>query len=161
MDGQRTSAAKRTHALCVMVLADGFLSWLLLRDFHLCTPVKYTLNVLFFAKRRSGMNTLASKSPISVVNVETDETHFTVFLNDGRRISVPLEWYPRLYYGTVEERKDWRPFGFENRAIAWDSLDEHISVEGLLDGRPSSESPQSIQRWLLSRGQKHENELTV
>ena len=52
----------------------------------------------------------------------------------GRRISVPLEWYPRLYYGTVKERKNWRPFGFENRAIAWDSLDEHISVEGLLDG---------------------------
>ena len=57
------------------------------------------------------------------------------------------------------ERKDWRPFGFENRAIAWDSLDEHISVEGLLDGRPSSESPQSIQRWLLSRGHKCENEM--
>ncbi len=55
------------------------------------------------------MNTLASKSPTSVVNVETDETHLTVFLNDGRRISAPLEWYPRLYYGTVKERKDWRP----------------------------------------------------
>ena len=108
------------------------------------------------------MNSLASKSPASVVNVETDETHLTVSLNDdGRRISVPLECYPRLYYGTAKERKDWRPFGFENRAIAWDSLDEHISVEGLLDGRSSSESPQSIQRWLLSRRQKHENEMTV
>ena len=107
------------------------------------------------------MSTLASKSPISVVNVETDETHLTVSLNDGRRISVPLEWYPRLYYGTVKERKDWRPFGFENRAIVWDSLGEHISVEGLLDGRPSSESPKSIQRWLSARGQKYENELTV
>ena len=107
------------------------------------------------------MDILASKSPISVVNVETDETHLTVSLNDGRRISVPLEWYPRLYYGTDKERKDWRPLGFENRAIAWDSLDEHISVEGLLDGRSSRESPQSIQRWLLSRGQKHENELTM
>ena len=83
---------------------------------------------------------MASKSPISVVNVETDDTHLTVFLKDGRRISVPLKWYPRLYYGTVKEREDWRPFGFENRAIAWDRLDEHISVEGLLDGRPSSES---------------------
>ena len=80
---------------------------------------------------------MASKSPISVVNVETDDTHLTVFLKDGRRISVPLKWYPRLYCGTVKERKDWE---FENRAIAWDSLDEHISVEGLLDGRPSSES---------------------
>ena len=107
------------------------------------------------------MDTLASKSPTSVVNVETDETHLIVFLNDGHRISAPLEWYPRLYYGTVKERKDWRPFGFENRAIAWDSLDEHISVEGLLDGRSSSESPQSIQRWLMSRGQKHEDELIV
>ena len=107
------------------------------------------------------MSTLASKSPTSVVNVETDETHLTVFLKDGRRISVPLEWYPRLYYGTDKERKDWRLFGFKNRAIAWDNLDEHISVEGLLDGRPSSESPKSIQRWLSTRGQKHENELTV
>ena len=105
------------------------------------------------------MNTLASKSPISVVNIETDDTHLTVFLKDGRRISVPLEWYPRLYYGTVREREDWRPFGFENCAIVWDSLNEHISVEGLLDGRPSSESPQSIQQWLLSRGQKPENEM--
>ncbi len=107
------------------------------------------------------MNSLASKSSISVVNVETDEKHLTVFLKDGRLISVPLEWYPRLYYGTVRERKNWRPFGFENRAIAWDNLDEHISVEGLLDGCPSSESPKSIQRWLSTRGQKQENELTV
>ena len=51
------------------------------------------------------MNTLTSKSPTSVVNVETDETHLTVSLNDGRRISVPLEWYPRLYYGTVKGKE--------------------------------------------------------
>ena len=69
---------------------------------------------------------------------------------DGRTISVPLAWYPRLLYGTPEERQNWRLIG-RGVGIHWPDLDEDLSVEGLILGRPSNESPQSLQRWLQQR----------
>ena len=74
-----------------------------------------------------------------------------VDLMDGRTLTVPLGWYPRLAYGSVSERRNWRLIG-TGEGIHWPDLDEDISVEGLLAGRPSAESQKSLERWLQSRG---------
>jgi len=79
----------------------------------------------------------------------TDDT-LTVELSDGRSISAPLAWYPRLVHGTVEERRRWRLIG-QGHGIHWPDLDEDISVENLLLGRPSSESQNSLKKWLGRR----------
>ncbi len=81
--------------------------------------------------------------------VVTDDT-LTVELSDGRAISVPLAWYPRLLHGTEEERGNWRFIG-GGQGIHWPDLDEDISVEGMLAGRPSGESQESLRRWLVAK----------
>lgn len=74
----------------------------------------------------------------------------TVDLSDGRTVIAPLAWYPRLLHGTGGERKQWRLIG-GGEGIHWPALDEDVSVEGLLAGRPSGESQQSFKRWLEAR----------
>ncbi len=71
-------------------------------------------------------------------------------LSDGRTISVPLAWYPRLAHGTVAETSNWRLIG-GGQGINWPDLDEDISVESLLAGRKSGETQSSLKRWLKSR----------
>jgi hypothetical protein len=83
-------------------------------------------------------------------NVVIKEDRLTVELNDGRFISVPLAWYPRLLHGTREERNNWRPVG-NGEGIHWPNLDEDISVENLLQGKPSGESQYSFEKWLRKR----------
>jgi hypothetical protein len=73
-----------------------------------------------------------------------------VDLSDGRTISAPLAWYPRLLHSTSAERKKWRFIG-NGQGIHWEQIDEDISVEGLLAGRPSGESQASLEKWLASR----------
>lgn len=79
----------------------------------------------------------------------TEDT-LSVELSDGRTISAPLAWYPRLLHGTSRERRDWRLVG-RGQGIHWESLDEDISVEGLLAGRASAESQASFKKWLQTR----------
>jgi hypothetical protein len=79
----------------------------------------------------------------------TDDT-LAVDLSDGRTISVPLAWYPRLLNGSNEERQDWRLIG-DGTGIHWNQLDEDISVKNLVLGQPSGESQKSFQRWLNQR----------
>ena len=74
----------------------------------------------------------------------------TAELSDGRSISVPLAWYPRLVHAIEQERDNWRLIG-RGEGIHWPDLDEDISVEGLLAGRASGESQQSLQRWLVAK----------
>ncbi len=74
----------------------------------------------------------------------------TVDLSDGRTIAVPLAWFPRLMQATQQERKHWRLIG-RGQGIHWEDLDEDISVEGLLAGRPSGESQESFKKWLRQR----------
>ncbi len=83
-------------------------------------------------------------------NVAVTEDTLTLDLADGRTISVPLAWYPRLLHGTPEERNRWEWIG-DNEGIHWPELDEDISVEGIIAGRRSGESQRSLQRWLESR----------
>lgn len=73
-----------------------------------------------------------------------------VDLNDGRTISAPLAWFPRLLHATLDERNNWRLIG-KGHGIHWEDLDEDISVEGLLAGKPSGESQVSFKKWLESR----------
>ena len=76
-----------------------------------------------------------------------------VDLSDGRSISVPLAWYPRLLHATPAERKRWRLIG-RGSGIHWEDLDEDISVEGLLAGKPSGESQASFSNWLAKRSSR-------
>lgn len=73
-----------------------------------------------------------------------------VELVDGRTLSVPLGWFPRLHHGTPAERGDWRLIG-DGEGIHWPHLDEEIEVQQLLAGIPSQESQRSLEAWLKSR----------
>jgi hypothetical protein len=84
--------------------------------------------------------------------VVTEDT-LTVDLSDGRTISVPLAWYPRLLHGTLKERNNWRFIG-DNEGMHWPELDEDISVKNIILGQPSAESQKSFQRWLEERANK-------
>jgi hypothetical protein len=72
-------------------------------------------------------------------------------LADGRTIMVPLAWFPRLARGTPAERANWRLIA-AGEGVHWPDLDEDISVESLLAGRRSSETQESLRRWLERRG---------
>jgi Protein of unknown function (DUF2442) len=93
--------------------------------------------------------TLETEPLASQIRV-TDET-LTVDLVDGRSLSIPLSWYPRLLHASQAERQNWQLLG-EGYAIEWTDLDEHIGIEGLIAGRHSGESHQSFERWLATRG---------
>lgn len=76
-----------------------------------------------------------STSPASLEPLATDVTvsdeRLSVVLSDGREVSAPLAWFPRLLNATPEQRKDWRLIG-GGVGIGWRSVDEHVSVAGLL-----------------------------
>ncbi len=97
------------------------------------------------------MSSLAIEIEVPVAeNVLVTEDTLSVDLRDGRTISVPTAWYPRLLHATREERKVWRLIG-GGHGIHWEDIDEDISVEGLLAGKPSGESQTSFKKWLNSR----------
>jgi hypothetical protein len=79
----------------------------------------------------------------------TDDA-IVVDLIDGRTITAPLAWFPRLLHGTPAERNRWEPNG-EGEGIHWPDLDEDIEVDALLAGARSGESQRSLQRWLAER----------
>src|SRR5205809_4549863 len=83
-------------------------------------------------------------------SVRLDEEALAVDLVDGRTIIVPLIWFPRLWHGNVQERRRFEFFG-DGAYIHWPDLDEDLTVAGLLAGRRSGESPQSLTKWLASR----------
>jgi hypothetical protein len=83
-------------------------------------------------------------------NVSVSDDALAVDLADGRTITVPLAWFPRLAHGTPAERATWRLIG-SGEGIHWPGLDEDISVESLLAGRRSGETQESLRRWLQGR----------
>lgn len=83
--------------------------------------------------------------------VQVSAETLSVELSDGRTISAPLAWYPRLLHGSARERGNWRLIG-RGCGIHWMDLDEDVSVEGLLAGRASGESQSSLKKWLDLRG---------
>jgi hypothetical protein len=94
----------------------------------------------------------AVELPRAVAVSTTDDT-LTVDLEDGRTISVPIGWYPRLAHGTPAERANFQIVG-AGYAIHWPDLDEDIGVEGLVLGKKSTEGGGSLERWLGRRRQR-------
>ena len=82
--------------------------------------------------------------------VRIDDDALIVDLSDGRTIAAPLAWFPRLLHGTAAERANWRLIG-AGEAIHWPDLDEDVRIGSLLAGRRSSETGESLRRWLASR----------
>lgn len=89
----------------------------------------------------------------TALSVKVTRDTVSVELSDGRTISAPLDWYPRLSHGTTVERNNWRLIG-GGHGIHWPDLDEDISVGNLLGGRASGESQASFKRWLSQRPDK-------
>jgi hypothetical protein len=75
---------------------------------------------------------------IRALDVQVSDESLTVQLADGRTISAPLEWYPRLYRATPAQRANWRLIG-EGDGIHWPDVDEDISTIMLIEGLPSTE----------------------
>lgn len=83
-------------------------------------------------------------------SVAVSNETLTVGLRDGRTISVPLAWYPRLMHASPAQRRTWRLVG-RGIGIHWPDVEEDISVAGLLTGKRSHESSVSLSRWLAGR----------
>jgi len=97
------------------------------------------------------MNSLVVEPVVSdAINVRVSNEEITVFLSDGRTISIPLEWYPRLLHASTDERSEWEFLG-GGEGIHWPRIDEDIQVSALIFGLPSCETQDSLQRWLQSR----------
>ena len=92
------------------------------------------------------------------MNVTATEDTLTVDLADGRTISAPLVWYPRLVHATPQERSNWELLA-KGRHVHWPDLDEDLSVESLLAGRKSGEGRKSLERWLEARKEGRSVEL--
>lgn len=90
---------------------------------------------------------------ILVENVRVTEDTLIVDFDDGRFLSLPLAWYPRLQHGTPKERSVWELCG-AGRGIHWRLLDEDLNADGLLAGRHSGESEASFNRWHKARAKK-------
>lgn len=104
----------------------------------------------------NGMPSVAATLALPrVVNVTVTEDTLSVDLEDGRTISVPIGWYPRLAHGTPAERANFEISG-AGYGIHWPDLDEDIGIEGLLLGKKSAESPASFKRWLQWREQRQQ-----
>ena|SRR6267378_5801526 len=104
----------------------------------------------------NGMNS-AEVSLARVLNVAVTDDTLSVDLDDGRTVSVPIGWYPRLAHGTDSERGNFQISG-AGHGVHWPDLDEDIGVEGLLLGKRSSESATSFERWLLRRREKQQQD---
>ncbi len=77
------------------------------------------------------MNTLAVKVEPRAVDLSFSSDSLRVVLADGREVSAPLEWFPRLRDANEEQRKKWRLIG-HGIGIHWEEIDEDISVDSLL-----------------------------
>ncbi|MEO5947240.1 MAG: DUF2442 domain-containing protein [Chitinophagaceae bacterium] len=77
------------------------------------------------------MSTLTINKSNKAFDVSFNETKMILFIEDGREIAYPLEWFPKLRNATPEQLKNWRLIG-DGEGIHWAELDEDISVENLL-----------------------------
>lgn len=97
------------------------------------------------------MNTSVVNQQIPLAqDVQVTDDTLSVDLGDGRTISVPLAWFPKLVHATPKERNNWRLIG-SGEGIHWEKLDEDISIQGLLAGHASGESQDSFKKWLEKR----------
>lgn len=102
------------------------------------------------------MSTLALEHESLAQKVVFAEDSFVVYLSDGRYLSVPTIWYPRLFNGNKQELENYELIG-DGEGIHWPDLDEDISVDGILAGRRSGESQSSLDKWLKKRAKQKQN----
>ncbi|MGR3177186.1 MAG: DUF2442 domain-containing protein [Candidatus Anammoxibacter sp.] len=102
------------------------------------------------------MSTLALEHECLAQKIVFTKDSFIVYLDDGRNISVPIIWYPRLINGNKQERENYELIG-DGEGIHWTNLDEDISVDGILAGRHSGESQSSLDKWLKKRAKQEQN----
>ena len=99
------------------------------------------------------MNTSTPATEILVTGIGATKDTLEADFDDGRSVSLPIAWFPRLLHGTMKERYTWQLNG-GGYGIHWPLLDEDLSAASLLAGRRSGESAQSLQRWLKARREK-------
>ena len=92
------------------------------------------------------MTTFVIRHDVFALDVSFSEDAMSISLDDGRTMTVPLAWYPRLLHAKREELENFELIG-SGEGLHWPDLDEDISIEGVLDGRRSSESSDSLARW--------------
>jgi hypothetical protein len=93
-------------------------------------------------------STIDHEPTVAATSVSVTDDAITVELEDGRTITVPTAWYPRLLYGTLSERQNYE---IDSVGITWPDLDADFSIRGLLLGRKSGESPACFKFWLDAR----------
>ena len=99
------------------------------------------------------MNTLTLEHECPAIGISFSGDSFTVHLNDGRHVAIPLAWYPRILAGTKHERENYT-FIAGGEGIHWPKLDEDVRVDDLLSGYRSQESQISLKKWLQKRHKK-------
>lgn len=77
-------------------------------------------------------------STVTIKNITFRQGAMTLHFSDGRKVSTPIAWYPRLDRATAKQRNNWQILG-KNRGIHWPDVDEDLSIEGILHGVPSVE----------------------
>lgn len=92
-----------------------------------------------------------TKEPLAE-EVRVTDDDLIVELVDGRTVTVPIAWFPRLLHGDPRERSNWRLIG-RGEGVNWPDLDEDVRIGDLLAGHASGETQESLRRWLQSREQ--------
>jgi hypothetical protein len=93
---------------------------------------------------------MRGSAPLKTTYAVVDDRTIAVSLEDGRKVAVPLDWYPRLLHATPAERNDWRLI-MGGRAVSWRGLGIAISVKAMLEGVKAHESRESLKKWLAQR----------
>jgi hypothetical protein len=81
-------------------------------------------------------------------SVRVTDAAITVKLEDGREVSVPTKWYPRLMHATPTERANYEIDGY---GVTWPDIEADFGIRGILLGRKSGESAASLKFWLNHR----------
>ena len=90
------------------------------------------------------------RDEVLATNLHFTDESLVVDMADGRTVKVPLSWYPRLAHATKKERDNWEML-FDGEGFHWPDLDEDLSVDGFVKGRPSGEGKRSFARWLKAK----------
>jgi hypothetical protein len=121
-----------------------------LGELNLTVSLNWLISIKVSFWRNGMSSSVIETQEARAQRVAVSEDALTIDLVDGRTIILPLMWYPRLWYGSQEERNRYEIIG-DGTLIHWPDLDEDLSVSGLLAGRRSGESRKSLKRWLEGR----------
>lgn len=99
----------------------------------------------------------ASEAPeVAIITIRVTEHQLELDLSDGRSVTVPISWYPRLSHARREDLENWELTG-RGYGVHWSALDEDISVKNILVGEGSAESAQAFEKWKAWYASKQSN----